>query len=281
VLDKGVCNIQPAFRRVELVLAQHNEVAQPVPQKSAAVCAYTGEAQMKLIQRALMLMTMTAAVHAQPLPSEAQQQERIRKYEHLVADNPRDIEFWADLADIYREAEMWDKAIHADSEAIQRFPKYAFAYYSRGKAKVGKEDYAAAVADFNEAIRLIELRGGLQIYLTEEQPPESYIDSYRSRGVALSHLNRFNEGIADLAIALKLRQDDPTLLFEKGYLEEKGGRKQDAVADLERAGLIYADGRDRSSAQECVTHLEGLSAKSEADEIRRKLEPKKAKSDLP
>ena len=236
---------------------------------------------MKFIRPTLLLAAMAAAMHAQPLPSEAQQQERIHKYEQLVADNPKDIESWADLADVYREAEMWDKAIHADSEAIQRFPKYAYAFFSRGKAKVGKEDYAGSVADFNEAIRLIELRGGLEIYLTEEQPSEAYIDSYRSRGVALSHLGRFNEAIADLAIALKLRKDDPRLLFEKGYLEEKGGSKKDAIADFGRAGMIYADGHDPKDAQECAAHLEALSAKAEADDVRRKLEPKRAKSDLP
>jgi tetratricopeptide (TPR) repeat protein len=236
---------------------------------------------MKIVEPVLILLSVAAALHSQPLPSEVEQQERIRKYEQLVADNPRDIEFWHDLADLYRQAEMWDKAIHADSEAVSRFPKYAIAFYGRGKAKIGKQDYAAAVADFNEAIRLLELRGGLQLYLTVEQPPESYIDSYRSRGVALSHLNRFNEAVADLAIALKLRKDDPKLLFEKGYLEEKDGRKTDAVADYQRAGLIYADGFNRKSAQECATHLEALGAKPEADAVRRKLEPKKAKSDLP
>jgi tetratricopeptide (TPR) repeat protein len=228
-----------------------------------------------------MIPAMMPAVHGQPLPSEARQQEQIRKYEQLVADNPRDIEFWADLADLYRQAEMWDKAIKADSEAIQRHPKYAYAFWSRGKAKVGRQDYAEAVADFNEAIRLIELRGGLELYLTVEQPSENYIDSYRSRGVALSHLNRFNEGIADLAIALRLRKDDPILMFEKGYLEEKAGRKKDAVTDYQRAGLIYADGYDRKAAQDCATHLEGLGAKSEADAVRQKLLPRKAKSDLP
>ena len=99
--------------------------------------------------------------------------------------------------------------------------------------------------------------------------------------MALSHLNRFNEGIADLAIALKLRKDDATLLYEKGYLEEKAARKKDAVADFQRAGLIYADGYARKQALECAAHLEGLGAKAEADEVRRKMEPKKAKSDLP
>ena len=234
---------------------------------------------MKTIPPILLLAAFS--LYGQPLPSEAHLQERIHKYEQIVADNPRDIEFWHELADVYREAETWDKAINADSEAIKRHPKYAAAFYGRGKAKVGRQDYASAVADFNESIRLFELRGGLQIYLTEEQPSDIYIDSYRSRGVALSHLNRFNEGIADLAIALKLRKDDPTLLYEKGYLEEKAARKKDAVADFQRAGLIYADGYNRKSAQECAAHLEGLGAGPEADAVRRKLEPRKAKSDLP
>jgi len=225
--------------------------------------------------------TLAATLHAQPLPSEARQQERIHKYERIVADNPRDIEFWHELADAYREAEMWDKAINADSEAIKRHAKYAAAYHGRAKAKVGKQDYAGAVADFNESIRLFEVRGGLEMYLTVEQPSDTYIDSYRSRGVALSHLNRFNEGVADLAIALKLRKDDPTLLYEKGYLEEKAGRKKDAVVDFHRSGMIYADGYGRKSAQECIAHLDGLGAAAEADDIRRKMEPRKSKSDLP
>ena len=224
---------------------------------------------------------LTWPAYGQPLPREAQKQEQIRKYEQLVADNPRDIEFWHELAGLYRDSEMWDQAIHAESEAIQRHPKYAVAYYGRGKAKAGKQDYAAAVADFNESIRLLELRGGVDLYLTLEQPPEFYIDAYRSRGVALSHVNRFNEGIADLAIALKLRKDDPRLLYEKGYLEEKAARNKDAAADYQRAGLIYADGYDRKAAQECATHLDGLGAKAEAASVRAKMEPKKPKSDLP
>jgi tetratricopeptide (TPR) repeat protein len=236
---------------------------------------------MNLIRLFFVLAALVANIHSQPLPSEARQQEQIKKYEQLVADNPRDIEFWADLADLYRKAEMWDKAINADSEAIKRHPQYAYAFWSRAKAKAGKQDYAAAVADFNESIRLIELRGGLELYLTLEQPTENYIDSYRSRGVALSHLNRFDEAVADLTIALKLRKDDPRLLFEKGYLEEKAGRKKDAAVDYKRAGLIYADGYDRKAAQDCATHLDALGAKPEADAVRHQMEPKKAKTDLP
>jgi len=232
---------------------------------------------MKLL---LLLAITSISSYAQPLPSEARLQQQIHKYEQLVADNPRDIEFWHELAVAYREAEMWDKAINADSEAIKRHPKYAAAFYSRGKARVGKQEYLASLADFTEALRLFELRGGIDLYLTLEQPPDSYIDSYRTRGVALSHLGRYNEAVTDLGTALKLRKEDATLLFEKGYIEEKAGRKADAIADLHRAGMIYADAWGRKPAEDCATRLDALGAHGEAAEIRRTAAPK-TKSDLP
>jgi tetratricopeptide (TPR) repeat protein len=119
------------------------------------------------------------------------------------------------------------------------------------------------------------------MYLTVEQPSAEYIDCYRTRGIALSHLSKYKEGIADLSIAIKLRKDDPKLLYERGYLEEKAGLKRDAVPDYQRAGLIYADGSARKSAEECVARLDGLGAKTEADAVRLKLAPKTPKSDLP
>jgi tetratricopeptide (TPR) repeat protein len=221
------------------------------------------------------------AVLAQPLPSEARVQERIKKYEELTRDNPRDVEFWHVLGGLYREAGQWDKAVSAETQAIEKFPKYAVAHYGRGKARVGKQDFTAAVEDFTTAINLYEARGGLEKYLTLEQPSNEYIDCYRTRGVAFSHLNKYKEGIADLSIAIKLRKDDPKLLYERGYLEEKAGLKKDAIPDYHRAGLIYADSSAKASAQECVTRLDGLGAKLEADAIRLKMAPKTRKSDLP
>jgi len=226
-------------------------------------------------------LAVAATAWAQPLPSEARKQERIRQYEEITRNNPGDVEMWHILGGLYRDSEMWDKAIAAESQAVQRHPKYAVAFYGRGKAKMGKEDYAGAVDDFTASIRLFELRGGLEVYLTLEQPSAEYIDCYRSRGVAQAHLNRYNEGIGDLSVALKLRKDDPKLLYERGYLEEKAGRPKEAIPDYHRAGMIYADASVRAEAQECVTRLDGLGAKAEADAVRLKLAPKTRKSDLP
>jgi tetratricopeptide (TPR) repeat protein len=218
---------------------------------------------------------------AQPLPNEVRQQEQIHKYESFTRDNPRDVEFWHILGGLYRDAEQWDKAIGAETEAIQRHPKYAVAFYGRAKARVGKEDYSGAIEDFTSSIQLFELRGGLEIYLTLEQPSPEYIDCYRTRGVALSHLKRYTDGIADLSTAIKLHKDDPKLLYERGYLEDKAGLKNDAIPDYHRAGMIYADASASPAAQECIAMLDRLGAKRQADAVRLKLAPKTLQSDLP
>lgn len=215
------------------------------------------------------------------LPSEAKLQNEIQKYEQLTRDNPRDVEFWHILGGLYREAERWDKAIAAETQAIQGHPKYAVAFYGRGKARVGKQDYSNAVQDFTSAIQLFEARGGLQVYLTLEQPSAEYIDSYRTRGVALANLNKYPEGIADLSTAVKLHKDDPRLLYDRGYLEDKAGIKKDAVRDYYRAGMLYADSSAREPAQECIARLDALGAKEQADTVRQQLVPKTPKTDLP
>ncbi|HYL97986.1 MAG TPA: hypothetical protein VEZ90_03450 [Blastocatellia bacterium] len=227
----------------------------------------------------------------QLLPSQARLREEIKKYEQLAAVNPPDVEFRHILAGLYREAELWDKAIEAETAAIERHPKYAVAFWGMGKSRMGRaaapqnsassDDYNRAIEDFTSSIRLFELRGGLEIYLTKEQPSVEYIDCYRTRGVALAHLNKYSEGIADVSIAIKLHKEDPKLLYERGYLEEKAGLKKEAVPDYHRAGLIFADGHAVDSARECSAHLDGLGARAEADAIRLLLAPKTPKTDLP
>lgn len=235
----------------------------------------------QLLKAILVVLVASGTLSAQALPSEERLQKEIRQYEQLTQDNPRDVEFWHILGGLYREAEQWDKAIAAETQAVQRHPKYAVAFYGRGKARMGKADYSGAIDDFTASIKLYEMRGGVEMYLTVEQPSAEYIDCYRTRGVALSHLNQYPQGIADISIAIKLHKDDAKLLYERGYLEEKADMKREAIQDYHRAGMLYADASARTPAQECVVRLDGLGATAEADDVRLKIAPKTPKSDLP
>ena len=88
---------------------------------------------------------------APPLPEEAERERRIANLKGIVEARPKDVGSWHDLAALYREAGKWDLAIDAESKAIAGHPKYAYAYWGRGRAKMEKRDYAAARADFTAA----------------------------------------------------------------------------------------------------------------------------------
>ena len=228
-----------------------------------------------------ILVALSGTASGQPLPTEAARNRRIERLQATTAASPKDVGSWHELADALREAERWDEAIDAESRAIAVHPKYAVAYYGRGRAKMEKRDYPAARADFTFAVGLWESRGGLERFVTEEIPKAEHVDSYRNRGVAFAHENRFKEAVADLAIAVRLRKDDPRLLFERGHLEEKAGLKADAVADFSRAGLIYADGHAEKPARDCAERLRKLDAGAAAEAIEKRLKPKARGNELP
>lgn len=220
-------------------------------------------------------------LHAQPLPVEAERNRQIARLQEVTGASPKDVGSWHDLGTLLFEADRWDEAIEAESRAVAIHPKYAVAFYGRGRARMEKHDYAAARADFTTAIGLWEARGGLERFLTEEIPKPEHIESYRNRGIAWAHDKQFKEAVADLGIAVKLRKDDPRLLFERGHLEEKAGMRADAISDFQRAGLVYAEGHAVKAARECAERLRKLDATTEASAIEKRLVPKPRGDALP
>ncbi|HEX5038027.1 MAG TPA: tetratricopeptide repeat protein [bacterium] len=227
------------------------------------------------------LVLVSVPAFSQPLPSEKARSDRIARLQEIVKANSKDVGTWHDLAGVYREAKDWDKAIAAETRAIEGHPKYAVAYYGRGVAYFYKQNFPAARADFTKAIDLWQANGGLERFLTLEQPKPEHIDSYRMRGLAWSHEGKYAEGIADCDTALKLKKDDAPLTFEKAYLEQKAGKTKEAVADYRRAGLLFVDRGSSRDALLMAKALEDLGAKPESEEILKRLEEAKPKSDLP
>jgi tetratricopeptide (TPR) repeat protein len=218
---------------------------------------------------------------APPLPEEAAREKRIANLLGIVEARPTDVGSWHDLAGLYREAGRFDEAIAAESRAIAGHPKYAYAYWGRGRAKMEKRDYAAARADFTFAAGLWESRHGFEWFVKEERAKDEHVFSYRDRGVCFGHEGKWTEAVADLSRALGMRPDDATFLYERGHLEERGGKKEEAAIDFRRAGLIHAEARNGGAARECEDRLRKLGANPSADEIEAKLKPAPRGSSLP
>lgn len=202
------------------------------------------------------------------VPSQEALRRRFERLRATVDERPDDASSWHEIAGIYRELAEWDKAIIAEHLAIEHHPSYVAAYYGRGKTWMELHRWDQAVEDFTASIRLWEFRGGIEKFLTLEEPPKEYVDSYRTRGVAKAHAGDYPSAIADVKIAVRLNRNNARLHFELGYLEEKAGRVEDARVDVHNAALLFLDAGDKGGAEECVAALDRLGAVEEADKLR-------------
>jgi len=214
------------------------------------------------------------------LPSNEAQLRRFERLRAEVDERPDNPGAWHEMAGIYRELSLWDKATIAEDLAIQYHPNFAAAYYGRGKARMEIQNWADAAADFSAAIRLWEFPGGLEKFLTLEEPRDEYVDSYRTRGVARAHQGDHDAAIGDVSTAIRLRRHNARLYYERAYLKERAGRAEDARVDAYNAGLLYLDRGDKENAAECVSLLDRLGAHDDADNLRIRMAARKP-SDLP
>lgn len=214
------------------------------------------------------------------LPSNEAQLRRFARLKDEVDAQPDNPAAWHEMAGIYRELSLWDKAIIAEDLAIEHNPNFAVAYYGRGKAKMEVHHWAHAVADFSAAIRLWEFPDGLEKFLTLEEPRDEYVDSYRTRGVARAHEGDHDAAIGDVSTAIRLRRQNARLYYERAYLGERAGHAGDARIDAYNAARLYLDRGEKEEAAECVSLLDRLGAHDDADNLRILMAARKP-SDLP
>ena len=119
-------------------------------------------------------------------------------------------------------------------------PGLAEAYYRQGLRKEEMEQqYGAALADYNEAIRL--------------KPDET--DFYRRRVSVNRKLGRFEDVVADYSVLIDRNSRDASLYCGRGHAKQQLGQYKAALADCNEA--IRLDSNDaRSYAQRASTHAQ-------------------------
>jgi len=119
----------------------------------------------------------------------------------------------------YIDLYQYGKAVKEFTKAIEIEPKYAEAYYGRGRAYTGKRGFSwekKAHSDFSEAIRL----------------NPDYAEAYFTRGMILPF---GKERIADLTDAIRLNPNDAEAYFQRGYAYHSLGNFSGAIPDYEAA----------------------------------------------
>ena len=113
------------------------------------------------------------------------------------------------------------------------------------KGKLGQ--YAAAIADFDTAIRL--------------KPDDAA--AYYNRGVVKGKLRQYIAAIADFDTAIRLKPDDAAAYYNRGYAKGKLGQYFAAIADSDTA-IRHALWRTREAKRDFQTALKLAKAAGDA-----------------
>jgi tetratricopeptide (TPR) repeat protein len=121
-----------------------------------------------------------------------------------------------DNGETFRNKSEWALAIKEYTEAIRLNPNYALAYHNRGRAYEGNNDLDRAIADYTSAIKL----------------NSSYAYSYQYRGELYRQKGDNDRAIADCTEAIRLEPNSANTYATRGvaYYEKKDYDR--AIADL-------------------------------------------------
>jgi hypothetical protein len=118
---------------------------------------------------------------------------------------------------------VWKNSATLWTRVIERHP-VSTAFKSRGSYFLLNGHYAGAVTDYTRAMETAVGQEKLEIY-----------NLLAGRAMALGSLGRFDESIRDFTMAIEL-YPHPAYYYSRGITYEAMGRRDEAHADLKRAG---------------------------------------------
>jgi Flp pilus assembly protein TadD/V8-like Glu-specific endopeptidase len=118
-------------------------------------------------------------------------------------------------------AKNYPQAISAFSQAIQRDPQDATAYYYRGMVQLSTRDLSAAVSDFDQAIKI----------------NPKYALPYVFRGTVLMEKKQLDKAEADFTRGIQLDPSNSYAYLFRGFLNVDPARKRvkESAADIQKS----------------------------------------------
>jgi tetratricopeptide (TPR) repeat protein len=190
----------------------------------------------------------------------------------LVADQPSDLEVWTALGDVYRSLERYGDATQAYTQAINTIPnpgpKNWQLYYARAIAEQQSDDWAAAEADLQTALKLspdepdvlnnlgyswVEKKQNIPkaLVMLEKARTLRPFDGYivDSVGWAYYSLGKYDEAAKTLLNAVLLVPGDPTINEHLGDAYWRVGKKLDAQFQWSHALAFTTDDKTKPSLE--------------------------------
>ena len=127
-----------------------------------------------------------------------------------------------------QDAFLYDEAVAFQTERIQARPDDASAYVQRGILHALRNEFALALADYDQALRL--------------NPAD--VDALLMRAYLCVELKKEFEAIADLDRAEKLAPDRSAVYYYRGFVHNRLGEAARAIEDLNRAIRLTPDDAD-------------------------------------
>ncbi len=125
----------------------------------------------------------------------------------------------------YRVKANYAEAIDDFNEAIRLVPDFANAYNNRGVAYRNMGNLDRAVADYDQAIRI----------------KPDYVAAFYNRGLALADKREYEKAISDFTAVLRVDPKNPTVLYRRGTTYLNSGDIEPGNADLAEAKAIKPD----------------------------------------
>jgi tetratricopeptide (TPR) repeat protein len=150
--------------------------------------------------------------------------EAIESFDHALALSDDLVEVYVNRGNSLRALERFDEAIASYERAVALKPDFAEAHYSIGLAYEDLCRHDLALPGFDRAIALRAFGG----------EPRRMANIYLRRAAAYHTLERFTEGLADVAQALRLAPDDDEVLYTVSFIDRLHGRWLEAWPKHER-----------------------------------------------
>ncbi|MBD2253590.1 tetratricopeptide repeat protein [Nostoc parmelioides] len=174
-------------------------------------------------------------------------EKALAESDEAIKLNPNDVDAYLDRAMIRHFSKDYAGAISDYEQAIKLRPrpKDVSVYSNSGKAHAELGDHTGAIAKYNTALT-IDPNGVFSLFI------------YNDRGLSYLALGDTKSAIADFNQAIQLAPESADSYYNRGLAQRRLGQKQAAIADFQKAAKFYQANNKTEEYKRTLKQLEEL-----------------------